>query len=31
MVQRVYIAGAGIISPLGEGLIATEEALRGNR
>jgi 3-oxoacyl-(acyl-carrier-protein) synthase len=31
MAQRVYIAGAGIISPLGEGLIATEEALRGNR
>ena len=31
MGQRVYIAGAGIISPLGEGLIATEEALRGNR
>ena len=31
MEQRVYIAGAGIISPLGEGLIATEEALRDNR
>ena len=31
MAQRVYIAGAGIISPLGEGLIATEEALRDNR
>lgn len=31
MEKRVYIAGLGIISPLGEGLAATEEALRGNR
>lgn len=31
MGKRVYIAGLGIISPLGEGLAATEEALRGNR
>jgi len=29
--KRVYIAGAGIISPLGRGLPATEEALRCNR
>jgi len=31
MGKRVYIAGAGIISPLGRGLAATEEALRANR
>lgn len=31
MGKRVYIAGLGIISPLGEGLAVTEEALRGNR
>lgn len=31
MEKRVYIAGAGIISPLGTGLAATEEALRANR
>jgi 3-oxoacyl-(acyl-carrier-protein) synthase len=31
MGKRVYIAGLGIISPLGEGLAATEEALRDNR
>ena len=31
MAKRIYIAGAGIISPLGEGLAATEEALRDNR
>jgi 3-oxoacyl-(acyl-carrier-protein) synthase len=31
MGKRIYIAGAGIISPLGEGLAATEEALRNNR
>ncbi|MHB1184258.1 MAG: beta-ketoacyl-[acyl-carrier-protein] synthase family protein [Desulfobulbia bacterium] len=31
MGKRVYIAGLGIISPLGEGVAATEEALRGNR
>ena len=31
MGKRVYIAGLGIISPLGEGLTATEEALRDNR
>ena len=31
MEKRVYIAGLGIISPLGEGLAATEEALRDNR
>ncbi|MFQ6758900.1 MAG: 3-oxoacyl-ACP synthase [Deltaproteobacteria bacterium] len=30
MGKRVYIAGLGIISPLGEGVAATEEALRGN-
>ena len=30
MGKRVYIAGLGIISPLGEGLAATEEALRDN-
>jgi 3-oxoacyl-(acyl-carrier-protein) synthase len=30
MRKRVYIAGAGIISPLGTGLSATEEALRAN-
>lgn len=30
MKKRVYIAGAGIISPLGNGLRATEEALRNN-
>ncbi len=29
--KRVYIAGAGIISPLGRGLVATEKALRENR
>lgn len=29
--KRVYIAGAGIISPLGRGIPATEEALRSNR
>jgi len=29
--RRVYIAGAGIISPLGSGLAATTEALRRNR
>ncbi|MCF6187785.1 MAG: beta-ketoacyl-[acyl-carrier-protein] synthase family protein [Desulfobulbaceae bacterium] len=28
---RVYIAGAGLISPLGHGLAATEQALRTNR
>ena len=31
MEKRVYIAGVGIVSPLGEGLTATEEALRDNR
>jgi len=31
MAKRVYIAGVGIISPLGKGLTATEEALRDNR
>ena len=30
MGKRVYIADLGIISPLGEGVAATEEALRGN-
>ncbi len=30
MGKRVYIAGAGIISPLGRGLAATEVALRAN-
>jgi 3-oxoacyl-(acyl-carrier-protein) synthase len=30
-VKRVYIAGAGIISPLGRGLVATEKALLENR
>jgi 3-oxoacyl-(acyl-carrier-protein) synthase len=29
--QRVYISGAGVISPLGSGLAATEQALRDNR
>ena len=29
--KNVYIAGVGIISPLGEGIAATEEALRLNR
>ncbi len=29
--KRVYIAGAGITSPLGRGLVATEKALRENR
>ncbi len=29
--QPVYIAGAGIVSPLGSGLVATEKALRDNR
>lgn len=29
--KKVYIAGAGIISPLGTGLAATEQALRENR
>ncbi len=28
---RVYIAGAGVVSPLGHGLAATEQALRENR
>lgn len=28
---RVYIAGTGLISPLGQGLAATEQALRANR
>ncbi|MFA6499040.1 MAG: beta-ketoacyl synthase N-terminal-like domain-containing protein [Desulfurivibrionaceae bacterium] len=31
MEKRIYIAGVGIISPLGEGLTVTEEALRDNR
>ncbi len=31
MAKRVYIAGAGVISPLGTGLAATEAALRDNR
>jgi len=31
MEKRIYIAGAGIISPLGTGLAATAEALRANR
>jgi 3-oxoacyl-(acyl-carrier-protein) synthase len=30
MGKRVYIAGVGIISPLGKGRLATEEALRAN-
>jgi 3-oxoacyl-(acyl-carrier-protein) synthase len=29
--KRIYIAGAGIISPLGQGLTATGDALRQNR
>ncbi len=29
--QPVYIVGAGIVSPLGRGMAATEEALRNNR
>lgn len=31
MTNRVYIAGAGIITPLGQGLTATADALRQNR